>query len=424
MTLIQAAAVLLTLISVIGWLNVRWLRLPAGVAMLGAGLLAAVALLAAQILIAPFWGFDQVGSLVKTLNFSRAVLDNMLGLLLFASGLQVDLGEIRKRRIAVWSLATIGVFLSTLLVGLGVWAVAKVSGADLPIQWAFAFGALISPTDPIAVLAAMRSGAVSPRLGAVLQGEALFNDGVGFVAFSAALAFAASGVTPDPFLTVGAIALQAGGGLALGVTAAYAVSLALRAIDDWAVEITITLALAVSVYAAAGLLHLSGPIAAASAGLVIGDHGVKTAMSERTRRSVEAFWDLIDQILNAILFLLLSLQVFVLPFDLREAGMWVTAVVLALAARLLIVLPLGTFFRFRREERGATVVLTWGGLRGAISLALALSLPARPYRDDLLAMTFVVVVFSVVAQGLTLAPLARSLRVLIVPPSPDPAAAP
>ena len=410
MTLIQAAASLLALISVIGWLNVRWLRLPPGVAMLGAGLIAALALLAAQTLIGPFWGFDDVGALVRRLNFSRAVLDDLLGLLLFAGGLQVDLGEIRRRRLAVWSLATVGVALSTVLVGVGVWGVARLSGFDLPLVWALAFGALISPTDAIAVLGAVRGGAISPRLGAVLQGEALFNDGVGFVVFTAILAFASSGLTPDPLQAAGALALEAGGGLALGVAAAFLVSLALRAIDDWAVEVTATLALAVGVYVLAGLLHLSGPIAAASAGLVIGDHGLKTAMSEQTRRNVEAFWDLVDQMLNAVLFLLLSLQVFVLPFDPKEAGLWAAAVVLAIAARLLIVAPWGTFFRFRNEERGASLILTWGGLRGAISLALALSLPPGPYRDPLLAMTFVVVVFAVVIQGLTLAPLAQRLR--------------
>ena len=410
MTLMQAAAVLLALISIIGWLNVRWLRLPPDVAMLGAGLVGAAGLLAAQTLIGPFWGFNDAGALVRRLDFTKAVLDDLLGLLLFASGLQVDLGEMRKRRLAVWSLATVGVLLSTLLIGWGVWIAAKVGGVDLPLAWALVFGALISPTDAIAVLSAMRGGAVSPRLGAVLQGEALFNDGVGVVVFTGALAFAVSGLPPQPLQVAGGVALQAGGGLAFGVAAAYLVSIALRAIDDWAVEVTVTLALAVGVYVVAGLFHLSGPIAAASAGLVIGDHGLKTAMSERTRRSVEAFWDLVDQILNAVLFLLLSLQVLVLPFDPREAGMWLTAVVMTLAARLLIVAPWGTVFRFRNEERGATLVLTWGGLRGAISLALALSLPAGPYRDDLLAMTFVVVVFSVVAQGLTLSPLARRLR--------------
>jgi monovalent cation:H+ antiporter, CPA1 family len=302
------------------------------------------------------------------------------------------------------------VLLSTGLVGGGVWIAAKVMGADLPLAWALTFGALISPTDPIAVLGAMRSGAVSTRLGAVLQGEALFNDGVGFVAFSATLAFATSGAVPPPLHAGGAILLDAGGGLALGLICAHAVGFALRAIDDRVVEVTATIALAIGVYVLAGLVHLSGPIAAAAAGLVTGSAGAKAAMSDPTRRYVEGFWDLIDQILNAALFLLLGLQVFVLPFQLGEVGLWVAATVLAAVARLLVVLPWGAYFHFRHEERGASLVLTWGGLRGAVSLALALSLPHGPYRDTLLGMTFIVVIFSVVVQGLTFAPLAGRLR--------------
>ena len=270
MTLIQISALFLALITLIGWLNVRFFRLSPSVAMLGAGIVGALVLLAAQTAIGPFWGFNDVRSVVRTLNFPETVLGYLLGFLLFASGLQADLRELQRRRIAVWTLATVGVLVSTALVGAGVWAAARMMGADLPLSWALTFGALISPTDPIAVLGAMRSGAVSPRLGAVLQGEALFNDGVGFVAFSAALAFATSGTLPHPLHTAGAILLEAGGGLALGLICAHALVLAIRAIDDRVVEVTATIALAVGVYVVAGLLHLSGPIAAASAGLVMG----------------------------------------------------------------------------------------------------------------------------------------------------------
>lgn len=409
MTLIQVSALFLGLITLIGWLNARFFHLSPSVAMLGAGVAGALVLLAAQTAIGPFWGFNDVRTVVRTLNFPETVLDYLLGFLLFASGLQADLRELQRRRLAVWTLATLGVLLSTALVGIGVWMAAKVLGADLPLAWALTFGALISPTDPIAVLSAMRSGAVSPRLGAVLQGEALFNDGVGFVAFSAALAFATSGALPHPLHTGGAILLEAGGGLALGLVCAHALVLAIRAIDDRVVEVTATIALAIGVYVIAGLLHLSGPIAAASAGLVMGEVGVKTAMSEQTRRYVEGFWDLIDQILNAVLFLLLGLQVFVLPFHFGEVGLWVTAVLLAGASRLLVILPWGAYFRFQHEERGASLILTWGGLRGAVSLALALSLPPGPYRDTLLGMTFIVVIFSVVVQGLTFAGVAGRL---------------
>jgi monovalent cation:H+ antiporter, CPA1 family len=415
MSLIQVSALFLALITAIGWLNARTLRLSPSVAMLGAGLLGAGVLLAAQTLIGPFWGFNDVRSVVKRLNFATTVLDYLLAFLLFAGGLEADLTELRRRRIAVWTLATLGVLISTALVGFGVWAAAQVMGLDLPLAWALTFGALISPTDPIAVLAAMRSGAVSTRLGAVLQGEALFNDGVGFVAFSTALAFATRGALPHPLHAAGAILLEAGGGLALGLICAHALVLALRLIEDRGVEITATLALAVGVYVLAGLLHLSGPIAAAAAGLVMGEFGVKTAMGDETRRQVEGFWEVVDQILNAALFLLLGLQVFVLPFQWGEVGLWLVATALAAAARLLVILPWGAYFRLRHEERGATLILTWGGLRGAVSLALALALPHGPNRDTLLGMTFFVVVFSVGVQGLSFARVTRFVRAAPAP---------
>lgn len=407
---VDTLAVFLLLITAVGWINARFLHLSSSVAMLGAGMAGAVVLLAGQVLIKPFWGFNDVGALVKQLNFTDTVMDGMLGFLLFAGGLQVDLAEIRKRRLAIWTLATVGVLASTAIVGVGLWGVSRAVGLSLPLAWALAFGALISPTDPIAVLSAMRQGAVSRRLGPVLLGEALFNDGMGFVVFTTAAAFAATGAIPHPLVLAGTIVLEAGGGLILGVAAAASVLLALRRIDDPVVDVIATIALALGVYVAAGLLHLSGPIAAAAAGLWMGGFDGRGATSEQGRRYITVFWDVIDQLLNAALFLLLGLQVFVLPFRWTEINLWLAGLGLALAARLLVVAPWGAFFRLRNEERGASLILTWGGLRGAVSFALALSLPPGPYRATVLSITFFVVVFSIVVQGLTFAPLAARLR--------------
>jgi CPA1 family monovalent cation:H+ antiporter len=408
-TLTQISALFLVLVTVIGWLNARFLRLSPAIAMFGAGVAGALILLLAQIVFEPFWGFDDVGALLKTLNFSETVMNGMLGVLLFASGLQVDVAEIRKRRFAIWTLATVGVLASTAIVGVGLWWIAGAVGVALPLAWALAFGALISPTDPIAVLGAMRQGTISRRLGPVLLGEALFNDGVGFVAFSTATAFAATGAVPHPLWLAGAVVLEAGGGLIFGSAIAGAVVLALRIIDDRAVEVTATIALAVGVYVGAELLHLSGPIAAAAAGLVMGGFGVRGAKNEEARRYVEVFWDVVDQLFNAVLFLLLGLQVFVLPFRWSEVNLWIAGLALALAARFLVVAPWGAFFKIVKEERGASLVLTWGGLRGAISLALALSMPPSAFKETLLSITFFVVAFSIVVQGLTFSPLAVRL---------------
>ena len=413
MSLLDLSAVFLILLAVVGWSNERWFKLPVSVAMLSAGVLAAVGLYVAQRVIGPFWGFnDAKGELLK-LNFSAAVLNYLLAFLLFAAGMQVDLRELRRRTVAVWTLATLGVVVSTALVGLGLWLAARALSIDLPLPWALVFGALISPTDPVAVTAALSGHKserpISARLAAVLQGESLFNDGFGLVVFSAVVAFAMSGATPHPVgIGIGAVA-EAGGGLLLGLALGWLAVLALRAIDDAVIEVTVTLALAVGVYAVAHLLHASGPIAGAAAGIIMGHYGVHTAFSDHSRRYVEAFWELVDEILNAFLFLLLGLQLFVVPLVWRDSGLIVAAGLLTIIARVVVVLPWGAYFHFRHEERGASLILAWGGLRGAISLALALTLPETPYRPLLLALAFTTVTGSVVIQGLTFIPLARRL---------------
>jgi CPA1 family monovalent cation:H+ antiporter len=410
MTPAQTAAVFLALTAVVGWTNARTLKLPQSVALLSAGVLAAGLLFAAQRLIGPFWGYDSVQAEIARLDFPATVLGYMLAFLLFSGGMQVDLGEFRRRSLAIWSLATVGVLISTALVGAGAWGVAHLAGLDLPLPWALVFGALISPTDPVAVMAHVRSGQLSKALGAVLQGEALFNDGVGLVAFTAALALLSTGAPPSPMDAVRDILLEVGGGLALGVLSGRIVARLMRTANDYAVALTLTLALATGVYVLAQALHVSGPIAAGAGGLVVGGYGARPRTQPRAGPSIHDFWHAVDEVLNGLLFLLLGLQIFVVPFDPREIGVWAAAVVLVVAARLVVVFPLGAYFRFQKQERGASLLLAWGGLRGAISLALALSLPDGAPRSLVLSTTFAVVIFSVVVQGLTFGPLAARLK--------------
>jgi CPA1 family monovalent cation:H+ antiporter len=410
MNLFQIIAVFLGLMAVVGWANARTLRLPQSIAMMSAGIATAAVLFIAQTAVGPFWGFDSVRDEISRLNFSEAVVGYMLAFLLFSSGMQVDLGEFRRRRVAIWFLATLGVLISTGLVGAGVWLTSRVVGVNLPLPWALVFGALISPTDPVAVMGLARSGVLSKRLAAVLEGEALFNDGVGLVVFTAALAFAQSGVAPDPVHTAGAILTQAGGGLALGVAAGLLVTQVMRTIDDYVVELTASLALATGVYAIAEVAHVSGPVAASAAGLIIGSYGFRVGMSEEARRHIQGFWHLADELLNGLLFLLMGLQIFVVPFDLREIDVWICSIVLVAAARLVVVMPWGAYFHLKHEEKGASLILAWGGLRGGISLALALTLPPGHSRDLIVSITFAVVIVSVLVQGLTLGPIARWLR--------------
>ena len=399
MTLFQLAALFLVLIGLAGWVNARLLHWPSAAVMVIAGGLNAGLLLGFHHL-APQGGAGRVIAAVAAVDFPKAVLSYMLGFLLFAGAMQVDLTELRRRRLAVWTLATLGVLASTTIVGVGLWLAARLLGFDLSLPWACVFGALISPTDPIAVLAAVRRGKLSKALEVVLQGEALFNDGVGIVIFTAALAIAGGGAGLHPLGAVGQVALQALGGLAFGLAAGWLAIRIIRTIDDYAVEVTLSLALAAGAYAAAQALGISGPIAVVAAGLLMGDAGLRT-MSETTHRYMRGFWTLIDEILNAVLFMLLGLEVLVIPYDRRLAGLWGVAIVLVLAARFAVVLPWGAYFQVRERERHAGLVLGWGGLHGALSLAMALSVPRGPAQVLILSTTFAVVIFSIVVQGLT-----------------------
>lgn len=399
MTYFQLAALFLVLIGLAGWVNARLLHWPSATVMVIAGGLNAGLLLGLRHL-APHGGAGRVIAAVAAVDFPKTVLGYMLGFLLFAGAMQVDLTELRRQRLAVWTLATLGVLASTAIVGVGLWLAGRLLDLNLTLPWACVFGALISPTDPIAVLAAVRRGRLSKALEVVLQGEALFNDGVGIVIFTAALAIASGGADLRPLVAVGQVALQALGGLAFGLASGWLAIRLIRMIDDYAVEVTLSLALAAGAYAAAQALRISGPIAVVAAGLLMGDTGSKT-MSETTQRYMRGFWTLVDEILNALLFILLGLEVLVIPFDRRLADLWGVALVLVLVARFAVVLPWGAYFQVRESQRHAWLVLGWGGLHGALSLALALSVPRGPAQVLILSTTFAVVVFSVVVQGLT-----------------------
>jgi CPA1 family monovalent cation:H+ antiporter len=409
MSAFDLAAIFLALIGVAGWLNARFLHLPTAAVMVVGGLIGSGLLLLAQAVSPGPNAASVLARNIEALNYPRTVLGYMLAFLLFAGAMQVDMSELRKHTLAVASLATLGVAASTFGVGFGMWAVASWLGLPLSLPWAFVFGALISPTDPIAVLAAVRGGHLSRGLQTVLQGEALFNDGVGIVVFFAALAFATGAAALNPTAALVSVGVEALGGLLLGAAAAMLVIRAMRDIDDYPVEVSLSLALAVGTYSLATALHLSGPIAVVAAGMLVGSRYGGGAMSETTQRHLRSFWELIDENLNALIFLMLGLEFLVVPFDARLPGFWTAAILLVLATRLLVVLPWGAYYHFRRREHGAGRLLTWGGLHGALSLAMALSLPEGGPRQLILSTTFAVAIFSVLAQGLTFAPVAKAL---------------
>lgn len=409
MSAFDLAATFLVLVGAVGWLNVRFLRLPSATVMVLAGAMGAAALLAIHALWPSQTPATQFVRVLGGVDFPRTVLGYMLAFLLFAGSMQVDLAELRRRRLSIWTLATLGVLASTFIVGGGLWLAAHALGLGLTLPWAIVFGALISPTDPIAVLATVRHGGLSKTLETILQAEALFNDGVGIVVFSAALAVATAGGGIHPFQVLSQVGIAAAGGAAVGLAMGLAAIGAMRSIDDYAVEVGLSLALATGAYALAQNLRLSGPIAVVVAGLLIGGSAAGTAMSEATQRYLRSFWTLVDENLNALLFLLLGLQLLAIPIHASLAGLWLCAVILVLVTRLAVVLPWGVYFHRRHRERGASLVLAWGGLHGALSLALALSIPRNPFRELILSTTFATVIFSVVVQATTFAPLATLL---------------
>jgi CPA1 family monovalent cation:H+ antiporter len=404
----ELITLLLVLTATFAWLNHVAVRLPHSIGMLAMGLAASLVLIGVEVAVPEASVYESLVDLLRVIDFRKAVLDGMLAFLLFAGALHVNLSLLRSRKWAVGLMATAGVLISTAIVGLGLWSVAHLLGAPLPLAWALVFGALISPTDPVAVLSTLKSVRVPETLEVDMGGESLFNDGVGVVVFTVLLAIAAGGEEVGPLHVAELFVVEALGGAILGWAAGYLAYRATRAIDDYPIETLISLALVMGTYALAARLHTSGPIAVVVAGILIGNRGPRDAMSDRTQAYVFGFWGLVDEILNSVLFLLIGLEVLVVGFDLSFAALALFAIPLALLGRLLAVAaPVALLRRRLAFVRGTVPVLTWGGLRGGISIALALSLPEVAAKPALLAATYAVVVFTILVQGLTLRAVVR-----------------
>lgn len=419
MTLLEIIALLIGFSAVGGMINHRFLKLPHTIGLVVFALAASGAVLAIEHL-NPGLGIQKtIAGAVGEIDFQKALMEGMLSALLFAGAAHVDMTELAERKWAIGLMATVGVVISTFVVGGAIWALAKGLGFNLPFIWALVFGALISPTDPVAVLSIMKSVRVPRLLQAKISGESLLNDGVGVVVFSILVVIATGGAGHHGVgagETIGAaqiatlFAQEALGGAALGMIAGLIAYWLMRSIDEHNIEVMITIALVTGVYALALRLHASGPIAVVVAGLFIGNHGARFAMSAKTRQHVFQFWELTDEILNSVLFLLIGLEVLVVTFSPEHMGLAIMAIPVVLVARLLAVaIPIG-FLRLRESfEEGAVRILTWAGLKGGISVALALSLPANEYKPAILTMTYAVVVFSILVQGLTVEKLVRSI---------------
>ena len=409
MTDFQVAAILLTITATLAYLNARLFKLPSAIGLMMTALVGSLLVLlsdAAGITdVAP-----RVANLLEHVNLSSALLHGMLGLLLFAGALHIDLNDLRALTVPIAVLSIIGTALSTALVGAFTYVALDLLGFSMPFISCLLFGALISPTDPIAVLGILKKAKVPKNLEVTISGESLFNDGVGVVFFLGVLTVAAGG-SFEPSAIAKLFVQEALGGAAFGLAVGYVGFLALRSIDQYSVELLITLAMVFGGYAAAEAIHVSAPIAAVAAGVLIGNQGRALAMSATTRDHIDVFWELIDEILNAILFLLIGLEVVRLQITAEFVIAGLIVVPLVLLARFLsVVVPLLFLPGFRRRTPGALTLLTWGGLRGGISVALALSLPPGPARSVILVITYSVVVFSILVQGTTVGRVARRYR--------------
>jgi CPA1 family monovalent cation:H+ antiporter len=411
-SLFDIIAILLALTASFAWVNHVLLGLPNTIGLLLMGLVASLVLVAVELLFPGTAAFDEANRLVREIHLSGPLLNGMLGFLLFAGALHVDFSKLRERKWIVGVMATFGVFISTLVIGIGFWVTALWLGAPIAFAWALVFGALISPTDPVAVLTTLKGVKLPETLEMDISGESLFNDGVGVVLFTILLAAASSGGSHFGLAKFAQLFLvEALGGALLGLAAGYVAYRAMRLIDDYTIEVLITLALVTATYAAALRLHVSGPIAVVTAGVLIGNRGTAFAMSETTRRYVYGFWSLVDEILNSVLFLLIGLVVLVLEFTPAFLPLGFAAIPIVLVARLCAVsIPVLALRRNTHFEKNTIAILTWAGVRGGISIALALSIVDAPDRSLLLTATYIVAMFSIVVQGLSLRPVIQRLR--------------
>ncbi len=407
MSVYNVISALIAVVALCGYANAKFIRLPDSIGITAVALLISLLTIAVGAVdpAAVAWGHG----VVSRIDFSALVFHGLLGLLLFAGSLHVNISALRQSRTTIVVLATVGVTISTVICGYAFYYVALLLGTPLRLVDCLVFGALISPTDPIAALGLLSRAKVSPSLLTTITGEALFNDGTGVVVFTVMLAIATGSQSPAPAEVARLLAKEVFGGVAFGLTVGYVGFLLIRSIDSDAVEILITIAMATGGYALADALRVSAPIATVVMGLMIGNRGREFAMSELTRERLFTFWDLTDNLLNLLLFALMGFELTALAASsLRHAALAALSIPIALVARFVsVAIPIGGLSAFERFEPSCVRLLTWAGLRGALAIALALALPAdSAARAPIVTATYAIALFSTLVQAMTVEPLA------------------
>lgn len=405
MNFLDITAILLTLAALFAYVNHRWIKLPVTIGIMLISLIASLIMIVIGQFIPTF--DDTAEAFVASIDFNEALMNGMLSYLLFAGALHVNLTELKLQKRIVAIMATIGVTFSTFAVGTAAYYIFGMLDVHIPYAWCLVFGALIAPTDPVAVLGILKTAGAPKSLETKITGESLFNDGVGVVIYLVLVGIATTGIGN---VTVAGVAtdflIEAGGGIILGLILGFICYKMLQSIDNYHVEVLLTLALVTAGYNLAMSYHLSGPLAMVIAGLMIGNHARENAMSEQTRSNIDTFWELIDEILNSVLFLLIGLEIFILDFSTPVIIAGIILIPVSLAVRFISSgATVGLLGKMGKEfTPGVIKILTWGGIRGGISVALALAIPkeAGDARTHILVVTYIIVIFSIAVQGLSL----------------------
>ena len=412
MSIFSIGAILVGLSALFGFINHRFLHLPHTIGLVVIALLASLSIIGLNLIVPSAQIGQRVTDVLRQIDFNETLMHGMLSFLMFAGALHADFSAIKTSRLTIGVMAVFGTLISTFVIGASMWFLLGFFEFKFPFVWALVLGALISPTDPVAVLSLFKTVEVPDTLQAKMTGESLFNDGVGVVLFTVVLAIALAdeghGGNIGPTEVIKLFFTEVAGGALLGLVAGYIGYRAMYGIDESSLEVLITLALVMVTYSLALSLHMSGPIAMVVAGLFIGNSGVKYAMSEKTRDYVLTFWTLIDEILNSVLFLLIGFEVLVVAESIENLWFALLAIPVTLFARTFsVTIPITILSHWETFTKGAVPILIWGGLRGGIAVALALSLPDIKYKFAILTITYGVVLFSIIVQGLTVKPLIK-----------------
>lgn len=411
MELYYSLSVLIVLTAIFSYLNLRYLKLPSAIGIMLIAMIVSISLLVVgKSYPGMFTGFTEI---IASVDFTEVLMGSMLNFLLFAGAIHISLHDLRKQRIPVMIFSSVGVIISTILVGTMMYFTFILLGVAIPLIECLVFGALISPTDPIAVIGILKKAGIRKSLEIKVAGESLFNDGVAVVLFAVLLKLAQGSTVDLTFMNISGLFLQeAGGGLLMGLFLGYIASQGIKRINSYNVTVMITLAVVMGGYLITKYLHISGPLTMVAAGLVIANYGKAIAMSAVDKDYLDKFWELIDEILNAMLFLIIGFELLLIP-NLQQYWLIgpITIAVVLLARFFSIWLPIKFIPNIGTFDARTITILVWGGLRGGVSVALALTIDDRLHHNLFLAITYYVVVFSIVIQGLTVGKLTQMQKV-------------